>query len=141
MADNTTDLNGADKVVAQSPRNGFETQFQLDKIAIASYARVAALDVNGTIIGSTPAVDTKTYKLIKLDYDIDEVKSLESKTIDSAIPSSAKVIVPVITKPGGGGGGDEEEGEENVSSKGSSVSHALMSGGVAGFIIGSAAFL
>ena len=53
MADDTENLNGADKVVAQSPRNGFETQFELRDMDILQYARVAALDVNGTIIVET----------------------------------------------------------------------------------------
>lgn len=91
MSDNQTDLNGAESVYAQSPRNGFETQFKVDNLL--DYARVAALDVNGTIIGFTHAVDTSSYKQVKLDYDITEVATGGTR-INAAIPSSAKVSVP-----------------------------------------------
>ena len=98
MADDTEDLNGADKVVAQSPRNGFETQFELRDMDILQYARVAALDVNGTIIGSTPAVNTTTFDLIKLEYDIDEVFIAGTKTFPEDVHSSASVTVPTGTR-------------------------------------------
>ncbi|KAG9255288.1 ASST-domain-containing protein [Emericellopsis atlantica] len=145
MSDDKKDLNGASKVAAQSPRNGFETQFQLDGIAIADYARVAALDKDGNIIGSTPAVDTKTFEVVELDYDIDEVKSVGSKTIDLAIPSSAKVTVPANTKSSDDKDDDKDDDKntesEAYSSNGPSPWFDLLVGGVGFFVVGPAAFL
>lgn len=92
MSDNSTDLDGADKVVAQSPRNGFETRFRLDKIL--DYARVAALDAEGNIIGSTSAVETSGGEVVDLDYNITDVTVAGSNSIDKAVPSSASVTVP-----------------------------------------------
>lgn len=58
MSDIMFDLDGAKSVVAQSPRNGFETRFKLDHYL--DYVRIAALDSHGKIIGATPAVDTRS---------------------------------------------------------------------------------
>ncbi|CAK7216168.1 hypothetical protein SEUCBS140593_002781 [Sporothrix eucalyptigena] len=97
-----TDLDGADKVVAQSPRNGFETKFVVTGYTIGRYARIAALDVHGVILGSTPAVDTKTGALVELDYSITSVVAAGSTSLKDDVPSSAAVTVPSgthATKP------------------------------------------
>lgn len=127
MSDNKTDLNGADNVYAQSPRNGFETQFQVDKLL--DYARVAALDANGTIIGSTHAVDTSSYKQVKLDYDITEVVSSGSR-INAAIPSSARVSVPTGSCTGHDCPEDKSDDESSVA--GYSMPSKTVMGSVAG---------
>jgi hypothetical protein len=91
MSDKTDDLDGADKVMAQSPRNGFETQFHLG--TLHPFARVAALDTGRNIIGSTPAVDTRSNKIIELEYNITELVSAGHKSI-TGVPSSTRVDVP-----------------------------------------------
>lgn len=94
MSDSKDDLDGADKVMAQSPRNGFETQFRLE--TMRPFARVAALDVDGNIIGSTPAVNTRSNKVIELEYNITEVVSVGAKSI-TGVPSSTRVVMPTGT--------------------------------------------
>ena len=88
------DLNGAEKVVAQSPRNGFETRFKLDHYL--DYVRIAALDPQGKIIGATPAVDTRSRETIVLDYNVTEV-TRAGATIVSGVPSSASLSMPTGT--------------------------------------------
>ncbi|CAK7234907.1 hypothetical protein SBRCBS47491_009108 [Sporothrix bragantina] len=92
------DLDGASKVVAQSPRNGFETEFVVRGYKVGRYARIAALDIDGTILGATPAVDTTTGALITLDYSITTVVAAGSTTVKD-VPSSAAVSVPPGTHP------------------------------------------
>jgi hypothetical protein len=92
MSDIATDLNGADKVAAQSPRNGFETEFQLDHYL--QYARIAALDSEGNILGATPAVDTSSKMITELDYNVTEVTKAGSKSISAAVPSMAAITIP-----------------------------------------------
>ncbi|CAK7239633.1 MAG: hypothetical protein STHCBS139747_001064 [Sporothrix thermara] len=94
-----SDLDGASKVVAQSPRNGFETEFAVVGYSIGRYARVAALDVNGAILGATPAVDTTTGTLIALDYNVTTVFAAGSTTLHDSVPSSAAATVPSGTNP------------------------------------------
>lgn len=95
MSNNITDLNGAQKVVARSPRNGFETRFKLDKIL--PFARVAALDAKRRIIGSTSAVNTRTGKLCKLNYNITDVGYMRYMW---GVPSSTIISVPKGTGVG-----------------------------------------
>lgn len=130
MSDNTTDLNGADNVFAQSPRNGFETQFQVDKLL--DYARIAGLDANGTIVGFTHAVDTSSYKKVELDYNVTEVADAGTK-INAAIPSSAKVSVPT----GACTGHDcpEDQGDDESSFAGYKLPSKTVMGSVAGGFI------
>lgn len=97
MSDDITDLKGADKVVAQSPRNGFETRFELEGLDILGYARVAALDAHGRILGSTPAVNTTSYQLTNLEYGVGAVFKSGANGLPSSVPSSAKVSVPTGT--------------------------------------------
>ncbi|KAF4119588.1 Arylsulfotransferase (ASST) [Geosmithia morbida] len=92
MSDDAKELDGPGNVYAQSPRNGFETEFRVDKVL--RYGRIAALDSEGRIIGSTPAVQTDTGSLIRLSHGVKAVTRAESLSIDSAIPSSAAVSVP-----------------------------------------------
>lgn len=91
MSDNMIDLNGAEKVVAQSPRNGFETRFKLDHYL--DYVRIAALDSQGKIIGATPAVHTRSRETIVLDYEVTEVTRAGAKIV-SGVPSSPSLSMP-----------------------------------------------
>lgn len=118
MSDNTTELNGADSVVAQSPRNGFETQFKLDHYL--SYVRIAALDSEGNIIGATKAVDTLSRKVIDLDYDVTEVTRGGAKSV-SGVPSSTAVSMPTFT-------GAAESSSETTQTTKSPIANTLLGG-------------
>ncbi|KAL1887806.1 hypothetical protein Sste5346_009981 [Sporothrix stenoceras] len=100
-ADNLDKLDSADAVVAQSPRNGFETAFSVVGYTLKKYARVAALDVHGVILGSTPAVDTTTGALTDLDYAVTSVFAAGAKSV-TGVPLSVSAVVPAgthATKP------------------------------------------
>ena len=71
----TDDLNGTAKVVDRFPRTGFETEFYVSDAKIGSYGRIAALDVNNQILGSTPAVNVSTGELLNLEYNITQVSA------------------------------------------------------------------
>lgn len=93
-ADAPTDLDGPAAVVAQSPRNGFETEFAVRGYALRQYARVAALDAAGAILGATPAVDTATGELQALDYAVTRVAAADATALAPSLPSSAAAAVP-----------------------------------------------
>lgn len=100
-ADTLEKLDGAEAVVAQSPRTGFETAFSVVGYTLKKYARVAALDVNGVILESTPAVDTTTGQLTDLDYAVTSVFAAGAKSV-TGVPSSVSAVVPAgthATKP------------------------------------------
>ncbi|KAI0425764.1 ASST-domain-containing protein [Xylaria sp. FL1042] len=78
-SDNITKLNSAGAVTAVSKRTGFETSFQLGENR--RFARVAALDRDGTILGYTMAMDTVTQKTLDPGYPIDDLITL--KKVDS----------------------------------------------------------
>lgn len=130
MSNNKTDLNGADSVYAQSPRNGFETQFQVDELL--DFARVAGLDANGTIVGSTHAVNTSSYERVELDYNVTEVANAGSK-INAAIPSSAKVSVPTGSCTGHACPEDQDDDESSVA--GYNLPSKTVMGSIAGGFI------
>jgi hypothetical protein len=94
MSDNMIDLNGPERVVAQSPRNGFETRFKLDHYL--AYVRIAALDSQGKIIGATAAVDTRSRETIVLDYNVTNVTRAGAKSV-SGVPSSVSLSMPTGT--------------------------------------------
>lgn len=66
QADDGTD--GQSKVLARSPRRGFETAIQLTECA-ARYLRAAATDSEGQIIGYTPAWDSSTGEALTVDEE------------------------------------------------------------------------
>ncbi|GAW17182.1 hypothetical protein ANO14919_066350 [Xylariales sp. No.14919] len=74
-SENITKLNGVGAVTAVSERMGFETSFQLSEKR--RYARVAALDRNGTILGYTMAIDTVAQKTLDPGYPIDDLITLK----------------------------------------------------------------
>ncbi|KAI0803512.1 ASST-domain-containing protein [Xylaria sp. FL0064] len=78
-SDTITKLNGAGAITAVSKRTGFETSFQLSERR--RYARVAALDRNGTILGYTTAMNTVTQEALDSGYPIDDLITL--KKVDS----------------------------------------------------------
>lgn len=82
MSSNSTDdLNGTAKVVDRFPRTGFETEFFVPNETIGSYGRVAALDVNNQILGSTPAVNVSTGELLNLGYNITQVAASGASSV------------------------------------------------------------
>ncbi|CAM1504161.1 Fc.00g017520.m01.CDS01 [Cosmosporella sp. VM-42] len=77
LSSNQTNLDGPEKVANTLPRLGFETGFELQLPLAASFARIAALNENGDIIGSTPGVHIETGQLYPLDYEITKVRTDE----------------------------------------------------------------
>ncbi|KAI0597082.1 ASST-domain-containing protein [Biscogniauxia sp. FL1348] len=77
MSNDIRALNGGDAVVARSPRTGFETAFvaggRNSTTSGFAFARVAALDRDGAILGATAAVYTPTGDVLALDYPVDDV--------------------------------------------------------------------
>lgn len=92
-------LSGPDNVVAQSARLGFETPFDIPHNS--SFARIAAIDINGIIIGSTPAVEIRTGKLHRLDYDITdlELEDPNAEPTETAEPAEAAEAVVMTHTP------------------------------------------
>lgn len=92
-------LTGAGTIVAQSARLGFETPFDIP--LKTTFARVAAIDINGKIIGSTPAVEIHTGTLLMLDYDITdlEIKGLDSESTETAEPTEVADAVIMTHTP------------------------------------------
>lgn len=85
MSDSMDTLDGADKVVAVSPRNGFETEFKLWELQ--PWARVACMDVSGNIIGFTGAVNVTSGEKHELDYEV-------TKVTEKKVPWLASLVVP-----------------------------------------------
>ncbi|CAJ2508547.1 Uu.00g135730.m01.CDS01 [Anthostomella pinea] len=75
-SDSLDGLNGYDPIVVTSNRTGFETAFRL-RDSNATYARIAALDREGVILGYTAAVHTVTGELTGLDYALDDLTTSE----------------------------------------------------------------
>lgn len=94
QSDDVSKLTGSKAIVAQSPRLGFETPFDIP--LKTTFARVAAIDINRKIIGSTPAVEIHTGTLLMLDYDVTdlEIKEADSKSIETA---DAVIIAQIPT--------------------------------------------
>ncbi|KAI3337977.1 Arylsulfotransferase-domain-containing protein [Ustulina deusta] len=77
-SDNITKLNGVGAVTAVSKRMGFETSFHMSENR--RFARVAALDRNGAILGYTMAMDTVTHMTLDPGYPINDL--ITSKKAD-----------------------------------------------------------
>ncbi|KAI1338169.1 ASST-domain-containing protein [Xylariaceae sp. FL0016] len=71
LADHIDGLNGKDHVTAKSNRTGFETAFLV--VTNQTYARIAALDVNGTILGFTSAVNLINGNQTDPGYPVDDL--------------------------------------------------------------------
>ncbi|KAI1744987.1 Arylsulfotransferase-domain-containing protein [Xylaria scruposa] len=70
-SDDITKLNGAGTVTAVFERKGFETSLNLTWKR--RYARIAALDRNGTILGYTMALDIVAQATLNFGYPIDDL--------------------------------------------------------------------
>lgn len=70
---------------------GFETGFVLPRNWDATFARVAALDKNGEIIGSTPAVDIASGAIHALAYEVSSVR------VDEGTSGSPKYYVTTVS--------------------------------------------
>ncbi|KAI0969012.1 ASST-domain-containing protein [Xylaria arbuscula] len=74
-SNNITGLNGAGALTAVSKRKGFETSFHVNERR--RFARIAALHLNGTILGYTMVMDIVRNKAIDPGYPVDEVIALK----------------------------------------------------------------
>ncbi|KAI5919397.1 hypothetical protein F4810DRAFT_724604 [Camillea tinctor] len=81
MSDDIRTLNGGDRVVARSPRTGFETGFFVDNNA--TFARVAALDRHGVILGATPAVHVPSGDVRELNYTVTDVTTSQKARLSA----------------------------------------------------------
>ncbi|ORY67735.1 ASST-domain-containing protein [Pseudomassariella vexata] len=77
------DLNGFKKVVARVPKSGFETSFDLGPNMKEKFARVAALDVEGMILGSTGIVQISTGRVSESNTEITSVVQTEAEAAES----------------------------------------------------------
>jgi hypothetical protein len=111
----------------------------MDDVDLKRYARIAALDAQGAILGSTPAIDTHNCNKVDLDYNVTEVFGVDA-TVITGVPSSAGIIMPLGTGATRWGyfnsteDEDEADGEEDQV-MGLSMSTILGAGAVAGAVI------
>ncbi|KAI1487430.1 Arylsulfotransferase-domain-containing protein [Biscogniauxia mediterranea] len=98
MSNDIRALNGGDSVVARSPRTGFETAFVVDvpgnniNASNNTFARAAALDRDGAILGSTAAVYVPAGgPVLELDYPVDDVSASArlAAAADADVPAAA----------------------------------------------------
>lgn len=92
-SDSITDLNGLAAVTAKSKRMGFETSFPMT--VNRTFARIAALDSNGTILGYTKAIDTMTHETVDPGYPVDKIDSLKTATTSSTSTLSFSTVACV----------------------------------------------
>lgn len=69
LASEATKLDGSLGVHSWSDRQGFETAFTFDE-GHRRYARIAAVDAGGKILGATPVVKLSSGELTEVDYDV-----------------------------------------------------------------------
>ncbi|KAI1343487.1 Arylsulfotransferase-domain-containing protein [Xylariaceae sp. FL0016] len=105
LSDNSTDnLDGYSKVVARSPRNGFETFVNVT--SPNRYMRAAALDADSKILGSTDAVDMSTGEVIQVNGAVTGV--------DQPPPSATTSSGATLTGSAGSGETSAEGGVGRV---------------------------
>jgi hypothetical protein len=101
----TSTIDGFEKVVANATKTGFETMIRLGMSVIPRYARVAALDIKGTILGSSPVVDLITGAIITVNSTITTVVApppVTPNVTSTSAPSSASgTAAPSETKKDG----------------------------------------
>jgi hypothetical protein len=61
-SDKVEELDNVENIIAESPREGFETTIKLDDFHHRRYLTVAALDINGNLLNTTAIVDMATGK-------------------------------------------------------------------------------
>lgn len=71
------DIDGADKVLARAPRNGFETSLWVEPSPVR-YLRAVALDANGDILDASGIFDLKTGTVSPTESFVTEVGGRES---------------------------------------------------------------
>ncbi|CAN8105592.1 unnamed protein product [Discula destructiva] len=71
------DLNGAEKVVAWSDREGFETKMWVQGVW-QRYLRAVALGEHGVILGASGVYDTRRKKVTSVEYPVTEVEKHET---------------------------------------------------------------
>lgn len=66
-------LDGAGRVTARGPRQGFETELWFEGRGELRYVRAAALNAAGDVIGSTGVVDLENGGVVMVDYPVTSV--------------------------------------------------------------------
>lgn len=78
----TTNIDGERFVVATARRSGFETTLTLgvavNETALRRFVRAAALDLNGTVIGSSGVLDLVSGNVTDVDYNVTSVAQTET---------------------------------------------------------------
>ncbi|KAH7120270.1 ASST-domain-containing protein, partial [Dactylonectria estremocensis] len=92
LSDSQSDLTGADRVASESPRMGFETGFNLPRNA--AFARIAAVDKNDAVIGSTPVVHIASGVLHAADYEITNLKRPQDEADATKEPEYHITTIP-----------------------------------------------
>lgn len=115
MSDSRDDLDSFDKAVARSPRNGFETSFDLSEHGNLKYARVAGLGEKGAVLGATQVVDVSSGKTYDADSEVDiSEKSEKSRTISTSqgmtVPTGS-ASTKQISPEGTADGSDPDDGD------------------------------
>ena len=91
MSNSKSDLDDFSQAVARSPRNGFETMFNLSGHGSAAFARVVGLDSNDTVLGSTPVVNISSGEL----FTVQSKPKIDSEAkITQSVSTSAGIAVP-----------------------------------------------
>ena len=80
LSDSKNRLDGGEGVEAWSDRMGFETQFNLAQTK--KYARVAAVDMEGKVIGATPVVRISNGELYEVEYDVKPISNPDKVPAD-----------------------------------------------------------
>jgi hypothetical protein len=111
----------------------------MDDVDLQRFARIAALDAQGAILGSTPAIDTHNCNKVDLDYNVTEVFDVGATSI-TGVPSSAGIVMPTGTGATRWGymdatGDEDESGGEESLVMGLSMSTILGAGAVAGAVV------
>jgi hypothetical protein len=98
LADDAEDLDSLASAMAKSPRNGFETVFDLSGHKSSQLARVAALSSNGTVLDFTPVVNISSGELSEQNSSRSSspsgTRSLNLAQVTQSISTSSAVTVP-----------------------------------------------
>jgi hypothetical protein len=121
---------------------GFETEFLLPKENYTLYARAAALDSKGEIIGSTPAVNLLDGKLEDIHYPITRVQQAEVVEVTTFDPpelagedSDSSPSTSTSAQPDSPGVPPGREKSSEVLSHSAAIPAAFLSGAMLGLMI------
>lgn len=118
---------------------GFETEFILPLDNYSLFARVAALDGKGGIIGSTPAVSLVQGRLENLDYPITRIKDDEDiQATNSDIPepvAEGSDTSPSSTEPDSPGVPPERPTSSSMLSHNAAITTSFVAGAFLSLLI------